>query len=291
MNILWLSIISIIIAEILTLPIVFYIAKLIDQPSEPIKKQVAKKESISTDSVITLDNLRKSFSGREILKGINLEIKKNEVVSVIGSSGSGKSTMLRCINLLEDVTSGDISFYGESVIGGDINVNEYRSKIVMVFQQFNLFNNMTVLENCVRPQTVVLKRNKEEAKENAMKYLAKVGMAEYINARPSQLSGGMKQRVAIARALSMNPEVILFDEPTSALDPEMVGEVLDVMKELAREGLTMIVVTHEMAFARDVSDRVIFIDEGVICEQGDPKEFFANPKTERAKAFLSRFLN
>ena len=291
MNILWLSIISIIIAEILTLPIVFYIAKLIDQPSEPIKKQVAKKESISTDSVITLDNLRKSFSGREILKGINLEIKKNEVVSVIGSSGSGKSTMLRCINLLEDVTSGDISFYGESVIGGDINVNEYRSKIVMVFQQFNLFNNMTVLENCVRPQTVVLKRNKEEAKENAMKYLAKVGMAEYINARPSQLSGGMKQRVAIARALSMNPEVILFDEPTSALDPEMVGEVLDVMKELAREGLTMIVVTHEMAFARDVSDRVIFIDEGVICEQGDPKEFFANPKTDRAKAFLSRFLN
>ena len=291
MNILWLSIISIVIAEILTLPIVFYIAKLIDQPSEPIKKQIAKKEPVSTDSVITLDNLRKSFSGREILKGIDLEIKKNEVISVIGSSGSGKSTMLRCINLLEDVTSGDVCFYEKSVLGGDIDVNEYRSKIVMVFQQFNLFNNMTVLENCVRPQTVVLKRSKEDAKAIAMKYLAKVGMAEYINARPAQLSGGMKQRVAIARALSMNPEVILFDEPTSALDPEMVGEVLDVMRELAKEGLTMIVVTHEMAFARDVSDRVIFIDDGVICEQGDPKEFFANPKTDRAKAFLSRFLN
>ena len=243
------------------------------------------------ESVITLKSLKKSFAGREILKGIDLEIKKNEVISVIGSSGSGKSTMLRCINLLEDVTGGDIFFYGKSVTGGDIDVNEYRSKIVMVFQQFNLFNNMTVLDNCVRPQTVVLKRSKEEAKENALKYLKKVGMAEYINARPAQLSGGMKQRVAIARALSMNPEVILFDEPTSALDPEMVGEVLDVMRELTSEGLTMIVVTHEMAFARDVSDRVIFIDEGVICEQGDPKAFFACPKTERAKAFLSRFLN
>lgn len=243
------------------------------------------------ENVITLKDLRKSFSGREILKGINLEIKKNEVVSVIGSSGSGKSTMLRCINLLEEVTSGDVLFYDKSVIDGDIDVNDYRSKIVMVFQQFNLFNNMTVLDNCVRPQTVVLGRSKEEAKENAMKYLRKVGMAEYINARPAQLSGGMKQRVAIARALSMNPEVILFDEPTSALDPEMVGEVLDVMRELASEGLTMIVVTHEMAFARDVSDRVIFIDDGVICEEGDPKEFFSNPKTDRAKAFLTRFLN
>ena len=242
------------------------------------------------ESVITLRSLKKSFADREILKGIDLEVKKNEVISVIGSSGSGKSTMLRCINLLEDVTEGDICFMGKSVIGGDININEYRSKIVMVFQQFNLFNNMSVLDNCVRPQTVVLKRSKEEAKQIAMKYLAKVGMAEYVNARPAQLSGGMKQRVAIARALSMNPEVILFDEPTSALDPEMVGEVLDVMRELAAEGLTMIVVTHEMAFARDVSDRVIFIDEGVICEGGDPKEFFANPKTERAKAFLSRFL-
>ena len=242
------------------------------------------------NNVITLKNLKKSFAGREILKGINLEIKKNEVISVIGSSGSGKSTMLRCINLLEEPTSGDICFYDRSVMDKDMNLNEYRSKIVMVFQQFNLFNNMSVLENCVRPQTVVLGRSKEEAKENAIKYLKKVGMAEYINARPAQLSGGMKQRVAIARALSMNPEVILFDEPTSALDPEMVGEVLDVMRELAKEGLTMIVVTHEMAFARDVSDRVVFIDEGVICEEGDPKEFFANPQTERAKAFLSRFL-
>lgn len=242
------------------------------------------------ENVITLSNLKKSYGNREILKGINLEIKKNEVVSIIGSSGSGKSTLLRCINLLEETTDGDISFFGKSVIGGDININEYRSKIVMVFQQFNLFNNMTVLENCVRPQTIVLRRSKEEATDSAMKYLKKVGMAEYINARPAQLSGGMKQRVAIARALSMNPEVILFDEPTSALDPEMVGEVLDVMRDLAKEGLTMIVVTHEMAFARDVSDRVIFIDEGVICEEGNPKEFFANPKTERAQAFLSRFL-
>ena len=242
------------------------------------------------ENVITLKNLKKSFAQREILKGINLEIKKNEVVSVIGSSGSGKSTMLRCINLLEEPTDGDILFYDKSVIGNDVSLNEYRSKIMMVFQQFNLFNNMTVLDNCVRPQTIVLGRSKEEAKENALKYLKKVGMAEYINARPAQLSGGMKQRVAIARALSMNPEVILFDEPTSALDPEMVGEVLDVMRDLAKEGLTMIVVTHEMAFARDVSDRVIFIDEGVICEEGDPKEFFANPKTDRAKAFLSRFL-
>lgn len=242
------------------------------------------------ENVITLSNLKKSYGNREILKGINLEIKKNEVVSIIGSSGSGKSTLLRCINLLEETTDGDISFFGKSVIGGDIDINEYRSKIVMVFQQFNLFNNMTVLENCVRPQTIVLRRSKEEATDSAMKYLKKVGMAEYINARPAQLSGGMKQRVAIARALSMNPEVILFDEPTSALDPEMVGEVLDVMRDLAKEGLTMIVVTHEMAFARDVSDRVIFIDEGVICEEGNPKEFFANPKTERAQAFLSRFL-
>ncbi len=242
------------------------------------------------ENVITLKNLKKSFSEREILKGIDLEIKKNEVVSVIGSSGSGKSTMLRCINLLEDVTSGDVLFYDQSVIEGDIDVNEYRSKIVMVFQQFNLFNNMTVLDNCVRPQTVVLGRSKEEAKENAMKYLQKVGMAEYINARPAQLSGGMKQRVAIARALSMNPEVILFDEPTSALDPEMVGEVLDLMKSLANEGLTMIIVTHEMGFAREVANRILFIDEGKIMEEAAPDEFFSNPKTDRAKEFLSKVL-
>ncbi len=243
-----------------------------------------------SETVISIKNLKKSFSERDILKGIDLEVKKNEVISVIGSSGSGKSTMLRCINLLEEPTSGDILFHGKSVLGGDIDLNEYRSRIVMVFQQFNLFGNMSVLDNCVRPQTVVLKRSKDEAQKTALKYLSKVGMAEYINARPSQLSGGQKQRVAIARALSMNPEVILFDEPTSALDPEMVGEVLDVMRELADEGLTMIVVTHEMAFARDVSSRVIFIDEGIICEEGDPKEFFADPKTDRARAFLSRFL-
>ncbi len=241
-------------------------------------------------SVITLKGLKKSFGEREILKGIDLTVNQGEVISVIGSSGSGKSTMLRCINLLETPTDGDILFYDKNVTKNEINLNEYRAKIVMVFQQFNLFNNMTVLENCVKPQTIVLKKDKDEAKENAIKYLKKVGMAEYINARPSQLSGGQKQRVAIARALSMDPEVILFDEPTSALDPEMVGEVLDVMRDLAKEGLTMIVVTHEMAFARDVSERVIFIDEGKICEEGDPKEFFANPKTDRAKAFLSRFL-
>lgn len=243
-----------------------------------------------SDTVISIRDLKKSFSERDILRGIDLDIRKNEVISVIGSSGSGKSTMLRCINLLEEPTSGDILFHGQSVLNGNIDLNEYRSRIVMVFQQFNLFGNMSVLENCVRPQTVVLKRDKDEARETALRYLSKVGMAEYINARPSQLSGGQKQRVAIARALSMNPEVILFDEPTSALDPEMVGEVLDVMRELAAEGITMIVVTHEMAFARDVSNRVVFIDEGVICEEGDPKEFFANPKTDRARAFLSRFL-
>lgn len=243
-----------------------------------------------SDTVISIRDLKKSFSERDILRGIDLDVRKNEVISVIGSSGSGKSTMLRCINLLEEPTSGDILFHGQSVLNGNIDLNEYRSRIVMVFQQFNLFGNMSVLENCVRPQTVVLKRDKDEARETALRYLSKVGMAEYINARPSQLSGGQKQRVAIARALSMNPEVILFDEPTSALDPEMVGEVLDVMRELAAEGITMIVVTHEMAFARDVSNRVVFIDEGVICEEGDPKEFFANPKTDRARAFLSRFL-
>ena len=238
---------------------------------------------------IVLEHLEKSFGDHKVLLDVNLTVNKGEVISVIGSSGSGKSTMLRCINLLEEPTGGVIRYKGDDICS--LNLSAYRAQVGMVFQQFNLFNNMTVLENCVRPQTVVLGKSKEEAKENAMKYLQKVGMAEYINARPAQLSGGMKQRVAIARALSMNPEVILFDEPTSALDPEMVGEVLDVMRELANEGLTMIIVTHEMSFARDVSDRVIFIDEGVICEEGDPKEFFANPKTDRAKAFLSRFLN
>ena len=242
------------------------------------------------ENVITLKNLKKSFSKREILKGIDLEIKKNEVISVIGSSGSGKSTMLRCINLLENVTSGDILFYDKSVVNGDIDINDYRSKIVMVFQQFNLFNNMSVLDNCVRPQTVVLKRSKEEAKENAIKYLQKVGMAEYINARPAQLSGGQKQRVAIARALSMNPEVILFDEPTSALDPEMVGEVLDLMKELARDGMTMVVVTHEMGFAREVADRILFMCDGVIAEEAPPEEFFTSPKNPRLQQFLQSIL-
>ena len=242
------------------------------------------------ENVITLRNLQKSFSDREILKGIDLEIRKNEVVSVIGSSGSGKSTMLRCINLLEEVTSGDILFYDQSVINGDININDYRSKIVMVFQQFNLFGNMTALDNCVKPQTIVLKRTKEEARANALKYIEKVGMSAYINAKPAQLSGGQKQRIAIARALSMNPDVILFDEPTSALDPEMVGEVLEVMKDLAKSGYTMIVVTHEMGFAREVSDRVVFMDGGYIVEEGTPEEIFNSPKAERTKEFLSKIL-
>ena len=240
--------------------------------------------------VIELSHLEKSFGDHAVLRDINLSVRRGEVISVIGSSGSGKSTMLRCINLLEEVTSGDILFHDKSVLDGDIDINEYRSKIVMVFQQFNLFNNMTVLDNCVRPQTVVLGRSKEEAKENAMKYLSKVGMAEYINARPAQLSGGMKQRVAIARALSMNPDVILFDEPTSALDPEMVGEVLEVMKDLAKSGYTMIVVTHEMGFAREVSDRVIFMDGGYIVEEGTPDVIFTNPTAQRTKEFLSKVL-
>ena len=242
------------------------------------------------ENVITLKDLRKSFSGREILKGIDLEIKKNEVVSVIGSSGSGKSTMLRCINLLEEVTSGDIMFYDQSVINGDIDVNDYRSKIVMVFQQFNLFNNMTALENCVKPQMIVLKRTKEEATKIALDFIDKVGMSAYVNAKPAQLSGGQKQRIAIARALSMNPDVILFDEPTSALDPEMVGEVLEVMQNLAKSGYTMIVVTHEMGFAREVSDRVIFMDGGYIVEEGTPDEIFKNAKQERTRQFLSKVL-
>ena len=245
----------------------------------------------SNNVVIETAGLTKTFGELEVLRGINQKIYEGEQIAIIGPSGCGKSTFLRCLNCMEDPTGGSIIFDGVDIADMSVDINVHRQNIGMVFQQFNLFNNMTVLDNCVRPQTVVLGRSKEEAKENALKYLRKVGMAEYINARPAQLSGGMKQRVAIARALSMNPEVILFDEPTSALDPEMVGEVLDVMRELAKEGLTMIVVTHEMAFARDVSDRVIFIDEGVICEEGAPKEFFANPKTARAQTFLSRFLN
>jgi putative lysine transport system ATP-binding protein len=242
------------------------------------------------ENVIELVHLEKRFGDHEVLKDINLSVKKGEVISVIGSSGSGKSTMLRCINLLELPTGGEILFEGLNIQSKEIKLTEYRTKVGMVFQQFNLFGNMTALDNCVKPQMIVLKRSREEAEKIAREYIEKVGMSAFINAKPSQLSGGQKQRIAIARALSMNPEVILFDEPTSALDPEMVGEVLEVMKELARAGYTMIVVTHEMGFAREVSDRVVFMDGGYIVEEGSPSEIFENPSMERTKEFLSRVL-
>ena len=241
-----------------------------------------------TDTVIKLDHLEKTFGDHKVLCGVDLEVKKGEIISVIGSSGSGKSTMLRCINLLEEPTGGAVYYKGTSVT--ELNLSSYRASVGMVFQQFNLFNNMTALENCVRPQIKVLKRTREEAEKVAREFIERVGMSAYVNARPSQLSGGQKQRIAIARALSMNPEVILFDEPTSALDPEMVGEVLDVIKGLAGMGLTMIVVTHEMAFAKEVSDRVVFMDGGVVLEEGTPDELFGDPKMQRTKEFLSRFL-
>ena len=238
---------------------------------------------------IVLEHLEKSFGDHKVLLDVNLTVNKGEVISVIGSSGSGKSTMLRCINLLEEPTGGVIKYKGDDIL--TLNLSKYRTQVGMVFQQFNLFDNMTALENCVKPQVKVLKRKRDEAEKIAKEYIEKVGMSAYVNARPSQLSGGQKQRIAIARALSMNPEVILFDEPTSALDPEMVGEVLDVIKSLAKSGLTMIVVTHEMAFAREVSDRVIFMDGGVVLEEGTPEELFGNPKMPRTREFLSRFLN
>ena len=216
-------------------------------------------------------------------------MKKGDVTSIIGASGSGKSTLLRCINLLETPSSGEILYHGKNVVGRGVNQPEYRSHVGMVFQSFNLFNNMTVLENCMVGQIKVLKRGKAEAREAAMTYLTKVGMAPYINAKPRQISGGQKQRVAIARALAMHPEVLLFDEPTSALDPEMVGEVLSVMKSLAQEGMTMLVVTHEMAFARDVSNHVVYMANGVICEQGSPTELFGNPQKQETRDFLARF--
>ena len=240
--------------------------------------------------VLELSHLEKSFGDHEVLKDINLTVKRGEVISIIGSSGSGKSTMLRCINLLEEPTGGKISYEGTDIEDPSIKLTDYRSKVSMVFQQFNLFNNMTALDNCVKPQMIVLKRSREEAEAIAREFIDKVGMSAYVNARPSQLSGGQKQRIAIARALSMNPEVILFDEPTSALDPEMVGEVLEVMKSLAQSGYTMIVVTHEMGFAREVSDRVIFMDGGYIVEESSPDEIFSNPKHERTKQFLSKVL-
>lgn len=242
------------------------------------------------DNIIELIHLKKTFGSHEVLRDINLTVKKGEVISIIGSSGSGKSTMLRCVNLLETPTDGRILFEGKDIADKSMKLSQYRAKVVMVFQQFNLFNNMTALANCVRPQMIVLKRSRTEAEAEAKKYLEMVGMSAYLNARPAQLSGGQKQRIAIARALSMNPDAILFDEPTSALDPEMVGEVLSVMKKLAESGLTMLVVTHEMGFARDVSSRVIFMDGGVIVDDGTPAEVFGNPKVPRTREFLSRYI-
>ena len=241
--------------------------------------------------ILQVNHLSKAFGSNLVLRDIDFTVEKGDVISIIGASGSGKSTLLRCINLLETPSSGEILYHGKNVVGRGVNPTEYRSHVGMVFQSFNLFNNMTVLENCMVGQTKVLKRGKEEARQHAMKYLEEVGMAPYINAKPRQISGGQKQRVAIARAMAMDPEVLLFDEPTSALDPEMVGEVLNVMRALAREGMTMLVVTHEMAFARDVSNHVVYMNQGVICEEGTPTEVFGNPQMQETRDFLSRFRN
>ena len=240
-------------------------------------------------AILQVNHLSKSFGTHEVLRDIDFTVKKGDVTSIIGASGSGKSTLLRCINLLETPSSGEILYHGKNVVGRGVNQPEYRSHVGMVFQSFNLFNNMTVLENCMVGQQRVLKRDKESARKTAMEYLEKVGMAPYIQAKPRQLSGGQKQRVAIARALAMSPEVLLFDEPTSALDPEMVGEVLSVMKRLAQEGMTMLVVTHEMAFARDVSNHVVYMANGVICEQGSPENLFGDPQKQETRDFLARF--
>lgn len=242
------------------------------------------------EKLIDIRHLSKSFGNNQVLKDIDFSVKKGEVVCIIGSSGSGKSTLLRCVNLLEEPSGGQIIYKGEDILDRKHDILAYRTKLGMVFQQFNLFNNHNVLKNCTIGQIQVLKRTKEEAEKVAIKYLTVVGMEQYIHAKPKQLSGGQKQRVAIARALSMEPDVMLFDEPTSALDPEMVGEVLKVMKELAESGLTMLIVTHEMDFARDVSDRVVFMDKGVIAEEGTPEEVFTNPKEERTREFLKRTL-
>lgn len=242
------------------------------------------------ENIIKINNLRKSFGESNVLKGIDFSINKGDVSCIIGPSGSGKSTFLRCINLLEMPTSGEILYKGENVLGRNYNVDIYRSKVGMVFQQFNLFNNLNVLENCMVGQVKVLKKNHTEARKNAIKFLEKVQMAKFIDAKPKQLSGGQKQRVAIARALAMDPEVLLFDEPTSALDPETVGEVLKVMKSLAEFHMTMIIVTHEMAFAKEVSNRIVFMDDGVICEEGTPEQILVNPQNERTKNFLYRFI-
>ena len=240
-------------------------------------------------SLIDVRNVRKGFDGLEVLNDISFTVEKGEVVCLIGASGSGKSTMLRCINLLEDIDAGSISVFGRN-ISELADINDYRRRVGMVFQQFNLFSNMNVLDNCVLAQVRVLKKSRKEAETKALQELEKVGLGDLVHAYPSTLSGGQKQRVAIARALCMDPEILLFDEPTSALDPEMVGEVLNVIRELAQEDMTMVIVTHEMAFARDVADKVIFMDEGVILEEGKPEKIFDHPEQERTRQFLARIL-
>ncbi len=242
------------------------------------------------DTILQIRHLSKTFGNNPVLRDIDFSVCSGDVTCIIGASGSGKSTLLRCLNILETPTTGEILYHGSDIVGGKVNAAQYRSKVGMVFQSFNLFNNMNVLDNCMIGQTKVLKKSKEEARKNAMYYLEKVGMAPYINAKPKQLSGGQKQRIAIARALAMEPELLLFDEPTSALDPQMVGEVLEVMRKLAGEGLTMIIVTHEMAFARDVSTRVVFMADGVIAEDGTPGDIFENPQNPLTKDFLGRFM-
>ena len=245
-----------------------------------------------SDHILEIRHLSKAFGTHAVLKDIDFTVDKGDVTTIIGASGSGKSTLLRCINLLETLTTGEILFHGKDITGRGINPSAYRAKVGMVFQSFNLFNNLTVLGNCMIGQQKVLKVSKDEARKRALYYLNKVGMAPYINARPDQISGGQKQRVAIARALAMEPEILLFDEPTSALDPEMVGEVLDVMKSLAtKDNMTMLVVTHEMSFARDVSTHVVYMADGVIEEEGDPARIFSNPESQRTKDFLKRILN
>ena len=244
-----------------------------------------------SESILEVRHLVKSFGANEVLRDIDFSIYRGDVTCIIGASGSGKSTLLRCINMLETPSGGEILFHGEDITSGTRPVPEYRAKVGMVFQNFNLFFNMTALKNCMVGTRRVLKKEKEESRAIAMSYLDKVGMAPYINARPRQLSGGQQQRVAIARALAMEPEILLFDEPTSALDPQMVGEVLAVIRKLASEGLTMIIVTHEMAFARDVSNYVVYMQDGVICEAGPPEQIFYFPKRQETKNFLSRFIN
>ena len=241
------------------------------------------------DPILNIRHLSKAFGQHQVLRDIDFTVHKGDVTSIIGASGSGKSTLLRCINLLESPSAGEILYHGENVAGPGVNAPAYRAKVGMVFQSFNLFSNMTVLENCMVGQIKVLKKKKEDAKQHALQYLEKVGMLPYLNAKPRQLSGGQKQRVAIARALCMDPEILLFDEPTSALDPEMVGEVLSVMQQLARDGMTMRGVTHELAFAKEVSSRVVYMAGGVICEEGTPEDLFLHPKNQETQDFLSRF--